>query len=187
MKLNLITMLCFYSVAACLSGCSTGPVNVSDRQILSAKSQHIPVIIYGTSFNNPDSAQGDNRLSVQFLVTADQPVSTLTLFVRECSLNGPEERGPVVALNLKGPFQANTAYISYPTVLYGNGVMLDANRSWHLIIKGVQVVEADGSSYVYARDVGKKDISKVLTPKIANYCATNLYNTGPIVPVPHAP
>lgn len=186
MKVNLIIMLCVYSVAVFFSGCSTGPMNVSDKQILNAKSQHIPVVIYGTSFNNPDNAQGYNRLRVQFLVTADQPLTSLTLFVRGCGGAGAEEIGPVVALTLKGPFQSNTAYISHPTVSYRNSVMLDATHSWHLIIKGVEVVEADGSSYIYARDVGKKDISKVLTSKIANYCATELYNHGPYVPVPHA-
>lgn len=155
---------------ALLGGCATGSTSVSDAQILDAKATGIPVVIYGTSFNDAND-QGDiNSLSVQFLVTSDNPLEKIILFVRTCKGATGQEEGPVAPLPLNGPFQANTAYLVNPRFPFPSSQEWQSRRSWHLIIKGLEAIDVTGKTYVYT-----KDVSKVLTRKIANYCSTILF------------
>ena len=159
----LLLITCFY-------GCSTGPVNVSDIQIFKAKANHIPVVIYGTSFNDANNEGDITRLSVQFLVTSNKAIETVVLFVRNCKGETGKEEGPIVPLSLNGPFQGNTAYMVYPHFSFSESQGWQARRSWHLVIKGVEALGINGSTSICTRD-----LSNVLTKKIANYCSTILY------------
>ncbi|MGA9851338.1 MAG: hypothetical protein WBR15_00160 [Gammaproteobacteria bacterium] len=162
--------LCPCLLASILVDCSIGPINVSNAQILNAKANHVPVVIYGTSFNNANN-QGDiSGLSVQFLITSDEAVQTIILFVRTCKGATGQEEGPIVPLSLIGPFQANTAYLVNPRFPFSESQQWQSRRSWHLIIKGVEAIDTTGSSSMYAND-----LSPVLTKKIANYCSTILF------------
>ncbi len=152
-----------------LTGCASQGIQVSDEEILKAKADHIPVIIFDTSFSHGGTPQDVTALNVDLLNVSDKAINTVTLFTTFCKgATGQEEAG-YSTLPLEGPFEANTAYENHPGL--GGSPAWTGRRTAQMVIKGVEVVYADGSTESYS----DKDVSKLLGKHLSNYCSTTLF------------
>ena len=152
-----------------VAGCASQAISVSDDEILKAKADHVPVIIYDTSFSHGGTPQEVNGLTVRLLNTSDKTINVVTLLLTFCKgATGQEEAG-YSALPLEGPFEANTAYENHPGI--GGSTNWTERRGVTMVIKGAEVVFADGSNGSYT----DKDVSKLLGKHLSNYCSTTLF------------
>lgn len=152
-----------------LAGCASQGISVSDDEILKAKADHVPVIIYDTSFSHGGTPQEVTGLTVRLLNTSDKTIYAVTLLLTFCKGASGQEVEGYSTLPLKGPYAANTAYEYHPG--------LDGSPAWtmrrtmQMVINGADVVYADGSTESYS----DKDVSKLLGKHLSNYCSTTLF------------
>ncbi len=152
-----------------LASCASQGISVSDDEILKAKADHVPVIIYDTSFSHGGTPQEVTGLTVRLLNTSDKTINAVTLLMTFCKGATGQEMEGYSTLPLLGPFEANTAYENHPGL--DGSPAWTARRTMQMVIKGADVVYADGSSESYS----DKDVSKLLGKHLSNYCSTTLY------------
>lgn len=152
-----------------IAGCASQAISVSDDEILKAKADHIPVIIYDTSFSHGGTPQEVTGLVVRLLNTSDKTINVVTLLLTFCKGATGQEDAGYSTLPLEGPFEANTAYENHPSI--GGSTDWTARRGMTMVIKGAEVVYADGNTKSYS----DKDVSKLLGKHLSNYCSTILF------------
>lgn len=160
-------------VFSSLFGCATYKPDYSSFQA-EAKTRHVPVLIYNTSWNDP---QGGGRLAVWIANLQEKAIDSIRLSVAPCGAKGTAyDATPLI---LGGPFLGKTAYVSLPSwpidahyyPAAGTVYADQAISSGHMLIQAVTITYADGEAVTY----DNTRVAELLTKNIANYCAVGTY------------
>ncbi|MHB8405289.1 MAG: hypothetical protein ACYDCJ_07695 [Gammaproteobacteria bacterium] len=155
-----------------LFGCAVYKPDYSSF-IQEANNRHAPLLIYNTSWNDPQG--GGGRLAVWVANNQDKQIDSIELTVAACGAKGAaEDSEPLV---LGGPFYGHTKYVSLPSwpidARYYPGagyVYADAAKSsGHMVIQSIKITYSDSKQEIY-----NKDVDQLLTKNISNYCPSNI-------------
>lgn len=159
---------------AFVGGCAIAP----DTGAIQAEgaSRQFPLLIYGTSWNNPRGRWNNRHLGqpvpagqfyVEIMNTHSREISKVMVYVSRCGTKAIRYQG--TWLMLQGPFKPGMSNKVVPVPI---GMDVEQLLPWdqvnHLLITAVRAEDSDGKTYDYSADV-----AKVLAPGISNFCATN--------------
>lgn len=163
-----------------LAGCVTSSSVVS-KLISEGDARHVPILIYDTYWNNPyqwsTRHAGDplprDFLYIEFVNAGEQPISSIELYVQQCSARGAVSLGGW--LRFTGVFlpgQGYKANPSNPSIPRGTSLseFSSISRPEHLIIRSIKVCNALGNTHEY-----NDDVSPLLSKNISNFCATRAW------------